>query len=102
MSKHLEHLVINWAEEKGILTHATPFTQFGKTREEIEELWKEIEVGNKLAIEDELGDVLVTLVIQAEMWGLSATECLMKAYAKISQRKGKMENGVFKKEGDSE
>ena len=102
MSKHLEHLVINWAEEKGILTHATPFTQFGKTREEIEELWKEIEAGNKSAIEDELGDVLVTLVIQAEMWGLSATDCLMKAYAKISQRKGKMENGVFVKEEGSE
>lgn len=98
MSKHLEQLVINWAEDKGILSDATPFSQFFKTREEIEELWTEIEKGNKAKIEDELGDVLVTLIIQAEMWGLSATDCLMKAYAKISQRKGKMIDGVFVKD----
>ena len=51
-------------------------------------------VGLKHAI----GDIIVTLIIQAQMWGLSATDCLTEVYKEISQRKGMMVNGKFVKE----
>ena len=41
---------------------------------------------------------MVTLIIQAQMWGLSATDCLTGVYKEISQRKGMMVNGKFVKE----
>lgn len=98
MSKHLEALVVNWAEEKGILRNGTRDGQFKKTLEEVQELSDAIDAGDIVEVEDAIGDIIVTLIIQAEMWGLSATDCLSSAYGVISSRTGKMENGVFVKD----
>lgn len=96
--QELEALVIVWAEQKGILEHGNPEAQYEKTIEEVHELGIAIENDNREETIDALGDILVTIIIQAEMQGLKLTECLESAYNVIAKRKGKMINGTFVKE----
>ena len=96
----LEALVITWAHQKGILDNGTPRAQAGKTVEEVQELIDAIDTNNKAEIEDALGDILVTIIIQAEMQGVSLTECLESAYNVIAKRTGKMVDGQFVKDVD--
>lgn len=63
----LEPLVIKWADKKGILQNGTPYKQLLKTGEEILELLNAIEDNNLDEIEDAIGDIVVTLIIYAEM-----------------------------------
>jgi NTP pyrophosphatase (non-canonical NTP hydrolase) len=94
----LEVGVIDWAEQKGILQNGTPMAQALKTLEECTELCNAVYANDKDEIMDGLGDVMVTLLIQAEMQGLNLENCLESAYRIISKRKGKMVNGQFVKE----
>lgn len=94
----LEALVIAWATQKGILEKGTPEAQWDKTLEEVSELLGAIQKNDKPEIIDALGDILVTIIIQAEMQGLSLVECLESAYNVISKRTGKMINGTFIKD----
>jgi NTP pyrophosphatase (non-canonical NTP hydrolase) len=94
----LEALVIAWAEQKGIFEKGNPEAQCEKTFEEVTELSAAIYENNKEEIIDALGDILVTIIIQAEMQGLKLEECLQSAYNVISKRKGTMINGQFVKE----
>jgi NTP pyrophosphatase (non-canonical NTP hydrolase) len=94
----LEALTIAWAAQKGILENATTMRQAEKTHEEVLELMAAIDDDNKEEIIDALGDILVTIIIQAEMQGLKLTECLESAYNVISKRTGRMENGQFVKD----
>ncbi len=96
--QELEALVIVWAEQKGILENGTPNAQCDKTFEEVEELAEAIENDDMLEKIDALGDILVTIIIQAEMQGLKLTECLESAYNVISKRSGNMVNGTFVKD----
>lgn len=96
--KELESLVIIWAKEKGIFEKGTPYAQCEKTQEEVFELKSAIMFADKEEIIDALGDILVTIIIQAEMQGLKLEECLESAYNVISKRTGKMENGTFVKD----
>ena len=95
----LEALVIQWADEKGILEKGTPGKQAMKTLEECGELIHAVASDNREEITDSLGDVLVTIIIQAKMQNLSLVECLHSAYLVISQRTGVMKNGQFVKNG---
>jgi len=94
----LEKLVIEWAKEKGILEKGTPLAQWNKTAEEVNELNDALFDDNREEIIDALGDILVTIIIQAEMQGLKLEECLESAYNVIAKRKGKMIDGQFVKE----
>lgn len=94
----LEALVIAWATQKGIFENGTPSRQCDKTLEEVTELSDAIFFNNKEEIVDALGDILVTIIIQAEMQGLKLTECLESAYNVIAKRTGKMVNGQFQKD----
>ena len=94
----LEAVVEQWAADKGILTKATPEAQAKKTLEEVHELIDAIESDNRLEIIDALGDILVTIIIQAKMQGLSLERCLESAYDVISKRTGKMIDGQFVKD----
>lgn len=94
----LEALVISWATQKGIFEKGTPIAQLRKTEEEVKELYYAIRENNKEEIIDALGDILVTIIIQAEMQGLKLTECLEIAYNVISKRTGKMVDGQFLKD----
>ena len=96
------HMVVGWAAGKGIFTNSDPLTQLKKTDEELQEVRWELNEAN-VNIDNlrlEYGDVLVTLIIQMAMLGLTPNECLEAAYNKISKRKGEMRNGVFVKEED--
>jgi hypothetical protein len=110
----LEPLVIEWAQEKGILDKATPLKQLEKTQEELNETkealyWDSLNilqyenskgklVNTKEEILDGYGDQLVTLIIGANMNGLKLTDCLEAAYNVISKRTGVMKNGMFIKD----
>ena len=94
----LEALVIAWADQKGILENATTMRQAEKTHEEVLELISAIDEDDKEEIVDALGDILVTIIIQAEMQGLKLTDCLQSAYNVISKRTGVMKNGQFVKD----
>jgi NTP pyrophosphatase (non-canonical NTP hydrolase) len=92
-------LVEQWAEEKGILEKATPMAQGLKTLEEVTEMLNAIRTDDKSELIDSIGDVIVTVIIQARLNGVNVVECLSSAYYVISKRKGSMVNGVFVKEG---
>jgi NTP pyrophosphatase (non-canonical NTP hydrolase) len=96
--EYLERLIIKWAEDKGIFEKATPYKQASKTLEECGELLHAIGANDATEIKDAIGDIIVTLVIQAEMQGLTLLECLQSAYDVIKDRKGKMVNGQFVKD----
>ena len=94
----LEALVISWAEQKKIFEKGNPEAQCDKTFEEVTELSAAIYENNKEEIIDALGDILVTIIIQAEMQGLKLEDCLQSAYNVISKRTGKMIDGQFVKD----
>ena len=94
----LECAVEHWAEEKGILAKATPMAQALKTLEETTELCTAINSDDREEIIDAMGDIMVTLIIQAKMQGLSLEKCLESAYNVISKRTGGMINGQFVKD----
>lgn len=94
----LEDAVEQWAEEKGILEKATPIKQALKTQEEVLELQNAIVDDDREEIQDALGDILVTIIIQAKMQGLDLLDCLQSAYDVISKRTGTMKNGQFVKD----
>jgi NTP pyrophosphatase (non-canonical NTP hydrolase) len=94
----LESLVIEWAANKGILEKATTAAQANKTMEECQELIDAIQDDNREEISDALGDILVTIIIQAKMQNMSLVECLEGAYNIIAKRTGKMINGQFVKD----
>jgi len=96
--QELELLIEKWADEKGILLKATKLAQVSKTFEEVEELEDAIIQNNQEEIIDALGDILVTIIIQAKMQGLKLEHCLESAYNVISKRTGKMINGQFVKD----
>lgn len=98
--KELESGVIDWAYARGIMSEGTAEGQAGKTLEEAEELIEGVDDKDKEAIKDAIGDVLVTLIIQAQMQGLAVEECLAHSFKIISRRKGVMINGQFVKEED--
>lgn len=96
----LECAVEQWAEEKEILSKATPMAQALKTLEECTELGVAVNNNDRAEIIDAMGDIMVTLIIQAKMQGLKLEECLESAYNVIAKRTGKMINGQFVKDYD--
>jgi NTP pyrophosphatase (non-canonical NTP hydrolase) len=96
--KQLIKQVEEWAEAKGILAHATTLRQSEKTLEETNELICAILNEDSAEIKDAIGDIMVTIIIQAKMQGLTIEECLQSAYDVISKRTGKMMNGQFIKD----
>jgi len=104
--------VRQWALNKGITGpegKGTRLKQLEKVEEEIletktavlafreaktpSEQWARLD-----EIEDGIGDSIVTLIILAEMHGLTAETCLESAYKVISKRTGEMINGQFVKD----
>lgn len=94
----LEALVIAWATQKGIFQNGTPSRQCDKTLEEVMELSDALFKNDKDEIVDALGDILVTIIIQAEMHELRLVECLESAYNVIAKRTGVMVDGQFVKD----
>jgi NTP pyrophosphatase (non-canonical NTP hydrolase) len=96
--RELESQIIDWAKDKDIFDKGTPIKQAFKTLEEVGELINAVSTNNHLEIKDALGDILVTIIIQAKMQNVDLIECLNMAYNTISKRTGEMVNGTFVKD----
>jgi NTP pyrophosphatase (non-canonical NTP hydrolase) len=94
----LEACIEDWAKEKGIMDNANPIKQAMKTQEEVTELCNAILDNDVHEIKDAIGDIIVTLIIQAKMQGTTVEECLNAAYSVIKKRTGSMVNGTFVKD----
>ena len=94
----LEEKVLDWAAERGIVQNGSAIAQLVKTEEEVAELREALENEDKDAMVDAYGDVLVTLIIGAEIAGLDIVDCLEAAYEEIKDRTGYLnEDGIFVK-----
>ena len=90
--------VEQWAVARGLDDPKNKSKQALKVMEEVGETMAAMARGNKAALKDGIGDSMVTLIILAMQYGLSARDCLASAYDEIKDRKGKTVNGVFIKE----
>lgn len=93
-------LIREWAHARNLIEGSDPKSQLLKTMSELGELADGINKGRQAEIIDGIGDVVVTLVIIAAQLNLSFEGCVAAAYDEIKDRKGRMVNGVFIKEGD--
>lgn len=101
--EELEKKVIQWADDRNILDNSNAIKQISKTQEELDETLdalKRLEQGEEsiLEVADGIGDMLVTIILLAEIVGLNSVDCLADAYDEIKDRKGKMVDGLFVKE----
>lgn len=91
--------VIRWAEARKIIPRSTPMAQAIKTHEEVGELLSALLRNDAAEIEDAYGDILVTLIIGADLAGVDLRLALQRAYNTIKDRKGHLRSdGVFVKE----
>ena len=94
----LNQMILDWGREKGILPNPEPLRQLEKTEEEVAELRTAIEEHDIAEVKDAIGDIYVTLTMQAEAWGMTMEECIQAAYDVIKTRTGKMGDGKFIKD----
>lgn len=94
----LKWKVESWAQDRNLIEGSTPKDQFHKLIQECAELSENLCKGKDTT--DDIGDILVVLIIITKQLGLDLTQCLSHAYEDIKDRKGKMIDGVFVKEGD--
>ena len=94
----IEMKVVQWGEARGIVQNSTPYAQAQKTQEELYELFEAIEDGDREAMADAYGDILVTLVMGCATADLDLVTCFKGAYNEIKNRRGHLnKNGVFVK-----
>ena len=91
--------ITQWHHDRNLISGATDKDQFCKLIQEAGELSDNMCKGKNVA--DDIGDMIVVLINIAERNNLHLEECLEKAWTDIKDRKGKMIDGIFVKEGDS-
>lgn len=96
----LAHRVEQWAKERGLNNPDNSTAQALKLFEEAGELAQAHLKNREQDGKDAVGDILVVLTIYCQQKGWSIAECFELAYNEIKNRKGKMVNGSFVKEGD--
>jgi len=101
IARNIENVTL-WAQNRGILDAGSERKQAAKTYEETEELAVAVYEQDKAEIKDAIGDILVTLIIQAEMQGFTLLECLEQAYGQIKDRQGEMRHGTFVKDTEED
>ena len=91
--------IAKWHHDRNLIEGSDDKSQFAKLIQEAGELSDNICKGNDIS--DDIGDMIVVLINIAERNNLSIQECLQQAWDDIKDRKGRMGDGVFVKEGDS-
>lgn len=89
--------ILQWQYDRNLIEGSNNQAQFVKLIEETGELAGAIARGQP--IQDHAGDIMVVLIGIMEREGTDMLECLQVAYGDIKDRKGKMLNGIFVKEG---
>ena len=87
-----------WAHDRNLIDGGCPKSQMLKCVSEVGELAGNVNKQND--IRDDIGDVLVTLIILAAQHDLTLETCLQVAYEDIKDRKGILLDGAFIKESD--
>lgn len=95
---HLIRQIAQWHHDRNLIEGSDDKSQFAKLIQEAGELSDNICKGKDIA--DDIGDIIVVLINIAERNNLTIEQCLEKAWDDIKDRKGKMVDGVFVKEGD--
>ena len=90
-----------WAADRNLIEGSTPTRQIGKLNEECSELAVAIWRSNTDDIKDAIGDIQVVLAVMWAQLGIDIDECREIAWNEIKDRKGRMVDGVFVKEGQS-
>lgn len=95
----LELKIVRWGEDRGIVQNGKPMGQAIKTLEEVGELIDAIHIGDRDAIKDAYGDIVVTLLMGAATQDIDLKQCIALAYSQIKDRKGYLRaDGVFVKD----
>ena len=101
MLDNLVDLIKAWGHARLITVNGKPMTQAIKTLEETHELLEAINRNDQEEIRDAIGDIVVTLIMQCELQGVSLQACLDQAYQEIKDRKGHLnEVGDFIRDKD--
>ena len=93
-----EKLIGQWHRDRNLINGSTDKDQYMKLIQEAGELSDSLCKGKD--IKDDIGDMMVVLINIMVRNSLTMDECLSVAYNDIKDRKGKMIDGVFVKEGD--
>ena len=93
-----EKLIGQWHRDRNLIDGSTDKDQYMKLMQEAGELSDSLCKGKD--IRDDVGDMMVVLINIMVRNNLTMQECLAAAYNDIKDRKGKMIDGVFVKEGD--
>ena len=94
-----EKLIGEWHRDRNLIDGSTDKDQYMKLIQEAGELSDNLCKGKD--IKDDIGDMMVVLINIMVRNNLTMDECLSVAYNDIKDRKGKMVDGVFVKEGDT-
>ena len=94
-----EELIGQWHRDRNLIEGSTDKDQYLKLIQEAGELSDSLCKGKD--IRDDVGDMMVVLINIMIRNNLTMKDCLKVAYADIKDRKGKMIDGIFVKEGDS-
>lgn len=90
--------VLDWAEDKGIIKDENSDKQLLKVVEEVGELVSAVLKQKRKEEVDAVGDIMVTLIIFAEIRGYDVMSALGYAYQEIKDRTGRMVDGSFVKD----
>jgi len=90
--------VLDWAEDKGLIKEENSDKQLLKVVEEVGELVSAVLKQKRKEEVDAVGDIMVTLIIFAEIRGYDVMSALGYAYQEIKDRKGRMVDGSFVKD----
>ena len=93
-----EKLIGQWHRDRNLIDGSTDKDQYMKLIQEAGELSDSLCKGKD--IRDDIGDMMVVLINIMVRNNLTMKECLLVAYDDIKDRKGKMVDGIFIKEGD--
>jgi NTP pyrophosphatase (non-canonical NTP hydrolase) len=96
--ENLKELIIEWANQRGLLKPENASKQLLKLSEEVGEL-SGAYLKNKVDEQiDAIGDIQVVLIILCEQLGINYDDALKSAYEVIKNRTGKTVNGSFIKD----
>ena len=96
--QELVELIEQWHVDRNLINGATDKDQVLKLIQEMGELSDSVCKGQD--IRDDLGDMMVVMINIMKRNNITMEDCLSVAYNDIKDRKGKMIDGIFVKEGD--
>ena len=97
--KNYEELIGQWHRDRNLIDGSTDKDQYMKLIQEAGEL--SASLCKSKDVRDDIGDMMVVLINIMVRNNLTIQECLSVAYDDIKNRKGKMIDGIFVKEGDN-